>query len=171
MEKGLIHIYTGEGKGKTTASVGLAVRARGRGMKVLFSQFMKSVGGSEIAMLERLTVRVVKFGEVLSPYFHPGADLAQLRERAMAALEQLRLLMPGYDLVILDEFIHLVNYGLVTEEEALVFLKQKPPKVELVLTGRRAPDSLVNAADYVTDMKCIKHPLESGLKAREGIEF
>ena len=89
----------------------------------------------------------------------------------MAALEQLRLLMPGYDLVILDEFIHLVNYGLVTEEEALVFLKQKPPKVELVLTGRRAPDSLVNAADYVTDMKCIKHPLESGLKAREGIEF
>ena len=171
MEKGFIHIYNGEGKGKTTASVGLAVRAKGRGMKVLFSQFMKPVGGSEIPMLEKLTVRVIKFGEVLSPYFHPGADLGQLRERALGALEQLKLLMPGYDLVVLDEFMHLVSYGLVTEAEALAFMRQKPPKVELVLTGRRAPESLVNAADYVTDMKAVKHPLKTGLKAREGIEF
>ncbi len=171
MEKGLIHIYTGEGKGKTTASVGLAVRARGRGMKVIFSQFMKAVTGGEIAMLEKLQVRILSFKEVLSPYFHPGADLGALRAKALGALEQLDIIMPGYDLVVLDEFMHLIRHGLVTEAEALAFLKRKPAGVELVLTGREAPDTLIEAADYVTEMKAVKHPLNRGLKAREGIEF
>ncbi len=171
MEKGLIHIYTGDGKGKTTASVGLAVRARGRGMKVLFSQFMKAVNGGEIAMLEKLQVRILSFKEVLSPYFHPGADLGALRAKAIGALEQLAVIMPGYDLVIMDEFMHLIKHGLVTQEEALVFLGRKPAGVELVLTGRDAPLSLIEAADYVTEMRAVKHPLDKGLKARAGIEF
>ena len=171
MQRGLVHIYCGEGKGKTTAGVGLAVRAKGRGMKVLFSQFMKPPDGGEVSMLEKLTVRVVRFGDVLSPYFHPGADPDEQRRNALRALEDLKLLMPGYDMVVLDEFLHLVSCGLITEGEALAFLGQKPPAVELVLTGRRAPESLIRAADYVTDMKAVKHPFASGLGAREGIEF
>ena len=171
MEKGQIHIYYGEGKGKTTAGVGLAVRAKGRGMKVLFSQFMKPADGGEVPMLEKLGVRVVRFGEVLSPYFHPGADPDAQRRAALRALDELRLLMPGYDLAVIDEFMHLVSCGLITEEEALAFLGQKPPAAELVLTGRSAPESLIRAAGYVTYMKAVKHPFAAGLRAREGIEF
>ncbi len=171
MKNGLIHIYTGDGKGKTTAAVGLAVRARGRAKRVLFSQFMKAVTGGEIAMLEKLQVRILSFKEVLSPYFHPGADLGALREKALGALEQLSVIMTGYDLVVLDEFMHLVRHGLIMEDEALAFLKRKPAAVEIVLTGRDAPGPLIEAADYVTEMKAIKHPLNKGIKAREGIEF
>ena len=171
MGRGLIHIYYGEGKGKTTAAAGLAVRAMGRGLKVLFAQFMKQADSGEIPMLEKLTARVVRFEEVLSPRFHPGTDPDKQRQNALSALARLKLLIPGHDLAVLDEFLHLVSCGLVSEEEALSFVREKPPGVELVLTGRHAPESLIRTAGYVTYMKMVKHPFASGVRAREGIEF
>ena len=122
-------------------------------------------------MLEKLTVRVVRFEEVLAPHFHPGADPDQQRQGALSALAGLKLLMPDYDLAVMDEFLHLVSCGLVSEEEALSFIREKPPGSELVLTGRQSPESLIRAADYVTYMKEVKHPFASGTRARKGIEF
>ncbi|MDA8169577.1 MAG: cob(I)yrinic acid a,c-diamide adenosyltransferase [Nitrospiraceae bacterium] len=173
MQKGLVHIYTGEGKGKTTAAVGLAVRAKSKGMKVFFAQFMKSAppAANELDVLEGLSVRIFQYSEVLSPFFHPDADKKQLMRKASEALKEIEALMPGYDIVILDEFNNLVSRGIVSEEEALRFVKEKPENVELVLTGRNATRGLIEAADYVTEMKAVKHPLQLGIKARPGIEY
>lgn len=171
MEKGLVHIYTGEGKGKTTAAVGLAVRAKARGLRVLFAQFMKTTARGELDMLQRLSIKVVRFEEVVSPLFHPEADMDELRRKAMGALRELCAIMPKFDLAVVDEFNHLVTTGLVSEGEALSFINEKPPALELVLTGRGATGALIEAAHYVTDMKAVKHPLGSGVKARPGIEY
>lgn len=172
MEKGFLHIYTGDGKGKTTAAVGLALRAKARGMRVLFAQFMKTARGNELDLLERLSVKVVQYNEVLSPYFHPEAGKEEQKEKIERALNEVRGIMGEYDLVVLDEFIHLIRTGLLSEEKALHLIREKPEQVELVLTGRGATEALIAAAQYVTEMKDVRHPLKEGTrKAKEGIEF
>jgi cob(I)alamin adenosyltransferase len=171
MGKGLIHIYTGDGKGKTTAAVGLALRAKARGLRVLFAQFMKTERGNELDMLENLSVNVIRFDEILSPLFYPGLDGEAQRRKTVEALSRIKSLMKDFDLVILDEFIHLINRGLVSEAETLEFLKSKPGHTELVLTGKGAPPYLIDAAHYVTEMKAVKHPFREGVKARRGIEY
>lgn len=171
VENGLIHIYTGTGKGKTTAAVGLAIRAKARGLKVLFAQFMKSAKGNELRLLKNVSVKVIQFSGILSPYFHPEADKGEQKKKISDALLELQTKMDLFDLVILDEFIHLVKTGLISEEKALAFIGEKPSHVELVLTGRGAPKRLLKAAHYVTEMKEIKHPHKKGVKAREGIEY
>ena len=174
MDKGLIHIYTGNGKGKTTAAVGMSVRARSRGLRTLFVQFFKEPdSGSEISLLSTLGIDTLVFDEVKSPLFHPDIDKSSLREEARKALFHLQSLFleSRYDFIVLDEFICLVAEGILTEDETTEFLRNKPDCAELVLTGKGAPEELIAAADYVTYMQNIKHPYKKAMKARKGIEF
>jgi cob(I)alamin adenosyltransferase len=171
MQKGLLHIYTGNGKGKTTCSVGLAVRARSRDYRVLYTQFMKTVKGGETELLKRLGIEVQRFERVLSPLFHPKADPARLRECTLEALDEIRSRIKEFDMLIMDEFIHLINQQMITRDEVREFMEKRPPHLDVVLTGRGAPSWLIDMADQVTEMKDIKHHSRVGHAARKGIEY
>ncbi len=174
MTTGLIHIYTGDGKGKTTAAVGISVRARSRGLRVLFTQFFKEVDSeSETAALERIGIATINFDNVKSPLFHPDIDKSKLRAEAAKALAHIRDIFKEnrFDLVVIDEFICLITEGIVSEDEAIAFLRDKPLTLELVLTGQGATQNIMDVVDYVTFMKNIKHPYEKNMSARKGIEF
>jgi cob(I)alamin adenosyltransferase len=171
MGKGLVHVFTGDGKGKTTSAVGLSVRARSRGLRVLFVQFMKQVKGGETDLLEKISVKVMRFEKVLSPYFHPDVDMNSLRKEALRSLELLKPMLSDYDLIVLDEFNNLLSLKLVTADEAVELISGRPEPLELVLTGRGAPDWLVELADHVVEMIPVKHPSSKGIGAREGIEY
>jgi len=173
-ETGLIQIYTGHGKGKTTAAFGLALRAMGCGLRVAIIQFMKKgeYYGEIAAFAQLPLIDVYSFGG--AGFLHkgqpPGADhLAQ----AQAALDKAREIMQDdhADLLILDELNNALYFGLVTEEQARALLALKPPCTELVITGRHAPDYLLAAADLITEMVEIKHPYKNGVAARRGIEY
>jgi cob(I)alamin adenosyltransferase len=174
MTTGLIHIYTGDGKGKTTAAVGISVRAQSRGLRVLFTQFFKEAdSGSEIAALERLGIMTINFDKVKSPLFHPDIEKSTLRAEAAKALSHIRDIFNEnrFDLVVIDEFICLITEGILTEDEAIAFLRGKPLNLELVLTGQGATQNILEVVDYVTFMKNIKHPYDKNMSARKGIEF
>jgi len=173
-ERGLVHVYTGEGKGKTTAALGLAIRAKSRNKKILFAQFLKERNEqSELSLLDQLGIKTVVYDAIKSPFFHPSVDKALLRQETIKAFDQLHniLLSESFDLVVLDEFICLVSEEIISEDEAVIFLEGKPASLELVLTGRGATEKIVNLADYVTYMKHIKHPYDKGIRARKGIEI
>ena len=173
-ERGLVHVYTGEGKGKTTAALGLAIRARSRNKKILFAQFLKERDThSELSLLDQMGIKTVVFDAIKSPFFHPSIDKALLRKETIKAFDQLRniLLSESFDLVVLDEFICLVSEEIISEDEAVTFLEEKPASLELVLTGRGATEKIMELADYVTYMKHIKHPYDKGIRARKGIEI
>lgn len=171
MNKGFVHVYTGNGKGKTTCAVGLAVRARSRGLRVLFSQFMKKASGGETSLLDKLGVDVMVFERILSPLFNPSVDREVIRKEALVAIDSLGNVTADYQLVVLDEFNHLLTESLIKEPEALGLINRIAIRAELVLTGRGAPDWLIDRAEYVTEMKEIKHPLSTGTLGRKGIEF
>ncbi|MBM4135267.1 MAG: cob(I)yrinic acid a,c-diamide adenosyltransferase [Nitrospira sp.] len=174
MRKGLVHIYTGEGKGKTTAAVGLAIRAKSRGLRVLFAQFMKGdKKGGEIELLKKLSIKTKRFQRVLSPYFYPNIDKEKLKFETYKSLKNINkiILSNDFDLIVLDEFNCLIQEGLLTENEALELISNKPANLELVLTGRGATKRLIEIADYVTEMNGVKHPFYSGISARKGIEY
>ncbi|NJD56491.1 MAG: cob(I)yrinic acid a,c-diamide adenosyltransferase [Nitrospirae bacterium] len=172
-DKGLVHIYTGEGKGKTTSAIGLAVRARSRGKRVLLAHFFKERDSlSEIPLLEQMGINTVVFDTIKSPFFYPTISRDYLRTETIKALELIRHLCSEQlpDLVILDEFICLVSENVLSEQEAMSFITDKPAKIEVVLTGRGATDGIIRLADYVTNMQNIKHPFDRGIPARKGIE-
>lgn len=174
MKHSYIHIYTGDGKGKTTAAAGLAVRAKSRGLKVLFVQFMKSdIEKGEISVLKDLSVTIKKFSKISSPFFNPNLNKDQLKKSTAKAVNFIKKIMQNeeFDMIILDEFNCLLSEKLITEDEALDLISNKPSSLELVLTGRGATKKLMEKADYVTEMKMTKHPFSGGLKARKGIEF
>ena len=172
MKNGYIQVYTGDGKGKTTASMGLIVRALGAGMSIYFGQFLKNHPYSEIKTLESLAgsnLKIKQFGtkrKVTDPMNEKDY------EAALAGLEAAEeaMLSGEYDLVILDEFNIIAGYHLVEEARLKEFLDKKPKHTELVLTGRGAPEWLKTRADLVTEMKMIKHYYEAGVPARKGIE-
>jgi cob(I)alamin adenosyltransferase len=173
LEQGLIQVYTGNGKGKTTASLGLALRATGRELRVCMIQFMKGGGpyGEQMAA-ERLApfltiIQTGRPGWVQKDNPHE-AD----KQLAAEALELAAKTVQGgeYDLVILDEINGAVSMGLVPVEDVLDLMSKKPHHVELVLTGRNAPESVIEAADLVTEMREIKHYYKAGVPARVGIE-
>lgn len=174
MKKGLIHIYTGDGKGKTTTAIGLSIRAKSRGLETLFVQFFKERDdNSEVSLLEGAGIGTLIFDNVKSPLFHPDISKNEIREEAKVALSRLRKIIgeKSLDLLILDEFVCLVSEGILPEVDAVEFLKRMPERLEVVITGKGACEKLIAIADYVTYMKKVKHPFEKNLRARKGIEF
>lgn len=174
MKKGLIHIYTGTGKGKTTAAVGLAVRAKSRNFKVLFAQFFKEKNSKgETDMLKQIGVDVHIFRSVKSPLFNPNADRNSLKKASKKALSYLNEIFSenSYDLIILDEFLCMLSEGLISDNEAVNFIRSKPDSLELVLTGRGLTQKISDEADYLTFMQEVRHPYKKKILARKGIEF
>ncbi len=170
---GLVHLYTGEGKGKTTAAFGLVLRAWGRGLRICVIQFMK-VGEDygEIQALRRMGgVDLFQYGrdKLIRKGRHTSEDLRLARD----GLEKARqaLTSGDYDLVVMDEVTLAADFGLLTAEEVLEVVRSRAREVEVVLTGRRAPKEFCAEADLVTEMRLHKHPYDSGLLARKGIEY
>jgi cob(I)alamin adenosyltransferase len=169
MMNGRLHVYTGEGKGKTTAALGLALRACGAGLRVFVGQFVKGRESSELVALHRLGVTVRQFGR---PQFIRGAPSPADVEAARRGLEESRAALAGgaFDLVILDEASVAVQCGLFPLDDLLDVLAARAPDAEVVVTGRGAPPRLIECADLVTEMREIKHYYHHGIRARKGIE-
>ena len=171
--RGLIHIYCGEGKGKTTAAVGLAIRAAGAGKKVLFTQFLKNGKSSELKILESIEgIEILKGVPVEG--FVKHFDEAKKQKVSGDSKKQLREVISragDYDMVIMDEIIPACAHGITEESDVADFIKNRPEKPELVLTGRHPSEALLSLADYVTEMQKCKHPYDCGVAAREGIEY
>jgi cob(I)alamin adenosyltransferase len=172
--KGLVQVYTGDGKGKTTACVGLAVRAAGAGLRVIFVQFVK--GGrpsSELAMLEQLGVRVERPAEASTGLLAPDGITDEDRRAAGEAwgIAADAIASGDFDVVVLDESCVALAHGMVDERAVLDALDARPAHVEVVLTGRGAPPAIVERAELVTEMRALKHPFDRGIPARFGIEY
>ncbi|MFO7820829.1 MAG: cob(I)yrinic acid a,c-diamide adenosyltransferase [Lentisphaeria bacterium] len=171
MGKGYFQVYTGNGKGKTTAALGLALRAAGAGLRTFIAQFIKGARYSEITALKRFDdlINVQQYGTGRFIYRNPSEED---RIAARKGLEDLAdvLAMGKYDLVIMDEADIALHYNLFTTEELLKIITHRDSNVEAVVTGRRAPQPLLDAADLVTEMREIKHYYHNGVKARVGIE-
>lgn len=169
----MIHLYTGEGKGKTTAAVGLCVRAAGRGFPVCFAQFMKGNDTGEVAALKCLPGVTILRSDREFGFYHTlsAEDKAALTRIHNEILDRLCELAGSCRLIVLDEVTYPVNWGLLDREKLKRLLALgKTGELDLVLTGRDAADFLKAAADYLTEMVCVRHPYEKGLPAREGIE-
>ena len=173
LEQGCVQVYTGDGKGKTTAALGLALRAVGRGLKVCMFQFMKGGGfyGEHLAA-EKLAplLTIIRSGR---PGWVNTKDITEDRLVAQEAFVRMTgLLTSGdYDLFICDEINGAVGFGLIDVEQVLELIKVKPEKTELLLTGRNADQQVIDAADLVTEMREIKHYYKAGVPARTGIEM
>jgi cob(I)alamin adenosyltransferase len=173
--KGLIQIYTGDGKGKTTAAIGLACRALGHNLKICYICFHKEPGKwdfGEHRILRELGVEVKGFAQQ-HPHFDKSINKAELREKCVTALKFIREIFQEnkYDLLILDELLISLRDGFLKEEEVLDMMNAKPAKLELVLTGRGATPKIIEGADLVSEIKEIKHPYHRGITNRKGIEY
>lgn len=191
--KGYTQVYTGDGKGKTTAALGLALRALGAGKKVLFVQFMKALGYSEHNVLTNLSMSltwktlgkpffIAKAGCILDEDLekykgncvvfeegNPPEDYLKMLQEAFEEVKE-QVESGSFDVVILDEINCAMLFGLIPEKEVLRLIEAKPEGTELILTGRGASDAIIDAADLVTEMKEIKHYYNEGVEARKGIE-
>lgn len=170
--KGLVIVNTGHGKGKTTAALGLLTRAWGRKMKVVMLQFIKASTAKwgEIKAAEQMGVEIIPMG---GGFTWRSQDAARETEQAQAcwALSKDKLLSGEYDIVILDELTYAFTYGWLAVDEVIETLRQRPPRQHVVITGRDAPQELIDFADLVTEMRKIKHPLDQGIRAQPGIEY
>jgi len=173
LEKGLVQVYTGNGKGKTSAAFGLALRATGRGLKVYMIQFIK--GGFDygelytVKNLPNFTLKAFGRGKFVTSK-PPQKEDVRLAQEALHFAEQV-IHSGNSNIVILDEINVALDLKLISLEDALKLIKSKPSGLELVLTGRNAPEEIVEAADLVTEMKEVKHPFSRGTEARKGIEY
>lgn len=169
----MIHLYYGDGKGKTTAACGLAVRAAGSGMKVLFAQFFKSGKSSEVGVLSSLTNVTVKNPSLYSGRYKTMSDEQKkmIGDCYSAFLGEVASDADKFDLIVLDEAVSAYGYGLFDRAELMVFLEKNGKAREIVLTGRAPARELINIADYATEMRKEKHPYDNGVSARKGIEF
>lgn len=171
---GLIHIYCGDGKGKTTAAIGLAVRCAGRGNKVLLVQFLKSRDSGELYSLAKLPdIEIMRGKESKKFTFQMNEEekhalLIEHNKMFEQVLEKIK--NGGYSLLILDEVIGALNAKVFEMPKLIEFLRHKPENLEVVLTGRNPAPELVEIADYVSEMRKVKHPMDKGIMAREGIE-
>ncbi|NLB20751.1 MAG: cob(I)yrinic acid a,c-diamide adenosyltransferase [Clostridium sp.] len=175
MQDGFIQIYTGEGKGKTTAALGLAFRAAGRKKKVLFVQFLKGIHtGEEISMNENEYIEHLKLSETVR-FFNKLApeEQAELKARTEKEWGSLieRIETSPLDVLVLDEIMIAISHGLIEESDVIKLLNNKPQKLEVILTGRYTSDHLIENADLVTEMKKLKHYYDKGVTSRLGIEY
>ncbi len=170
-KKGYIQIYTGDGKGKTTAALGMAIRAAGHGTKTYIGQFMKGQHYGELtALCNHPYITIEQYGDV--ECVHREEVTQKHMDQAHRGLELARraMLSKKYDIIVLDEINVAVWFDLITTEEVLELLNHRPENVEVILTGRRAPEELIKIADLVSEVKEIKHYYTRGVKARNGIE-
>jgi len=171
-ELGLVQIYTGNGKGKTTAALGLSLRASGRGLRVLFLQFLKPDAGygEQIACSEMKNITMVSLGLDHFVGKVPKKEDIEAAHEALRKSEEM-ISTGEYDLAVLDEAMNAVRLGLITSQELIDSLKKRPKHVEIVLTGRGMTPELEEYADLITEMKLVKHPIDKGIDARKGIEY
>ena len=169
--KGYIQIYTGNGKGKTTAALGLTLRAAGAGKKIFFAQFAKGQTYSEIKALQQYipSVEVRQYGQDCFIYDKPTQADIDIARKGLEEVTSV-ILSGKYDVVVLDEASIAIFYKLFSVDELITVLKQKPESTEIIITGRYAPPELIEFADLVTEMKEIKHYYQQGVEARVGIE-
>jgi len=179
LEKGLVQLYTGDGKGKTTAAFGLALRAAGQGNKVLIYQFLKpptlETGERSVLRLGAAGIRIEAFDLPwdMSTSWADKKAVVQVQAAIRQVLEKMAETAEKrlYDVLILDEIVFCLSKGLVRLEDVKSLIRRKDPAVEIVLTGRGATEELMELADLVTEMRNVKHPLDKGLPARRGIEY
>ena len=174
MNMGLLHIYCGEGKGKTTACIGLSVRAAGRGFKVLFVQFLKSRPTGELRSFELFdNIKVMRGKETTKFTFQMTPEEKQsvlLEHENLFAKVIAKIGSEKIDLLVLDEVIGACNTGVFLYSTLLDFLKSKPSELEVAISGRNPSQELIDLADYVSEVKMVKHPFKKGIPARDGIE-
>ncbi len=174
LKRGLVQVYTGDGKGKTTAAVGQAVRARGRGLNVYIIQFLKKDDTSgEQAIIKRLGIDLKCFGENYAFQRLTQKEVKKAKEFFKKKIDEIanEMEQKHYDLVILDEINLLVKKSLLNKKEIVELIKNKPQNTELILTGRGADKEIVELADLATQFRKIKHPYDKKIKARGGIEL
>ncbi|MBA2448115.1 MAG: cob(I)yrinic acid a,c-diamide adenosyltransferase [Chloroflexi bacterium] len=176
--QGLVIVYTGNGKGKTTAALGLILRAAGNGLRVFVLQFIKGqwkTGESQTLKLLAPNVEHVRMGRgfTIERLRDPRIPMEEHETAAAAAFAHAAEVVRSgaYDMVVLDELLGSIKADLVQLDDVLQLIRDKPPRLHLVLTGRGAPQPLIDAADLVTEMTPVKHPYEQGIKAQRGIEF
>lgn len=181
--KGLVLINTGTGKGKTTAALGTAIRAWGDGQKVLILQFIKGAWKyGELKAIEtlgkaegRIEIRPMGDGFVFHNKKDPENEerLAEKKELACRAWDMVRkeVMSGAWDLVVLDEINYAIHFGMLETEEVAGLIRERPPRLNMILTGRYAPEELIDLADTVTEMTLVKHAFQKGIRARKGIEF
>lgn len=175
MEKGYVQVYTGDGKGKTTAALGLALRAVGRGLKVSIFQFLKSSFSGELESALGLApkLEILRFNFNEKPVWEMSGDEREvLKETTIHGFATAKIMAQEgcRDIIILDEIMGALHQGFLSVAEVCEIMQQKAPGVELILTGRDAPPQIMERADLVTEMRAVKHYLEQGVKARDGIE-
>jgi cob(I)alamin adenosyltransferase len=173
LEKGFVQIYTGNGKGKSTAAIGQAVRAAGFGLKTYIAQFMKEYPYNELISLKNLSewITIEQFGgdEFVYKKELPGqVELDKAKKGLQTAKE--KMLSGEFELIILDEAIVAIYFKLIESKDLIEIINAKPENVEMILTGRYCPDELIEMADLVTEMKEVKHYYQNGVTSRRGIE-
>ena len=170
--RGCVHIYCGDGKGKTTCVMGLGVRAAGAGKKVLLHQFLKDDSSSERNIIDGLANITVVPGTPMDKFTFQMNDeeLRALRESNDAMFDRLCGMAEDYDMLILDESVYAIDMGLLSEEKVLAFLANRPEHLEVVMSGRNPSEKLKAQADYISEIRKIKHPFDEGLCSRVGIE-
>lgn len=171
MEKGYVHIYTGDGKGKTTAALGLSIRGVCAGKKVFFGQFIKGMEYSELKCVDFVpNLEIKQFGRGCFIYEEPVEEDFKAAKKGLEEFEQ--ILKEGkYDIVVMDELGIALYYKLFTVQEVIDIIKNRKENIEVIITGRNVPEELIAMADLVTEMKEIKHYYTEGVEARKGIEF
>ena len=174
-ERGLIQVYTGDGKGKSTAAIGQAVRAAGHGFKVGFVSFFKDpeiFRYGEFEPLQKLGIETFVFAKK-HPHFYKNLSFDEVREECLKGVESIKELFKdeSWDMLVLDEINIATRDGFLKEEEVLSLLKAKPEKSELILTGRGATEGIIKQADLVSEVRELKHPYNQGVQGREGIEY
>lgn len=175
MEKGLVHVYCGDGKGKTTAAAGLAVRAAGSGKNVIFAQFMKGNDSGELTAMKQLPgIEIIRNSKNYGFYHQMSSQdkeaITEEHNRMLAGITE-RINRGKCDMLILDEFTYPYCYGLIDRIRVKQLVKNRPAAVEVVITGREPAEIFLELADYITEMKCIRHPYDKGIPARRGIEY
>jgi len=174
MERGLIEVYIGDGKGKTSAVIGIVCRAKGHNLKVCYIYFHKNPekwGYGEFKILKKIGVDIFGFAKEHSHF--EKVEKEKLREECLKGIEFIKKIYKEkkYDIVVCDEILISLRDGFLKEEEIIEIMEEKPENIELILTGRYITEKIIEKADLVSEIKKIKHPYDKGIKARKGIEF